>query len=195
VTLVSRDVRARRIHHLRPYVADHDRSVVARADSARIQPSTLTGLVHWASREWAREVPLAMNGIGPWTSSEGGSLLGSPQDDPTFRRYIEERPDEAHLGELEGHRSKNDGLAYERPMHAALWRLHGPRWKEPYTAAAHRLFAFACMGFDLEALTGRTLQPSDGCQVILPIAPYDRDIWWKGALTLWWERCVDGPMV
>jgi hypothetical protein len=188
-----------------PYRESHERSVAVKVDSIRLPPSSLSGLLHWAANEWAREAPWAVTRSGVWASrpsrdenvpeSElGGSLLGSPRDDDEFRRYIEASPWEAHYGLVDGHQVVQDGKAYERPMHAALARLHGPRWAEPYTAAAHRISALVFVGFDLGALVGRVIWTHDDCaKRLLPLPPYDAELWWRSALLLWWQRYEDGP--
>lgn len=77
----------------------------------------------------------------------GGSHLGAPGYDATFRRYIEDGPFATEVPEYEGHRQRDE--AYKFPMRAALARLAGRgRDRDTYVFMARFLFRVACRDGD-----------------------------------------------
>lgn len=182
----------------RPYRAEHDRSTREKAERALSRPRTLRGLLRWARLAWAHEMPVRLHAAGVWRDygehAMGASALGAPRYADPFRRLLENRADEAHYGVLAGHETTGDGQAYDRPMRAALRRIHGPTWQPPFTTAAHRLFALVCLDFDLATTGSRMIATNDGCLRIPPLHPFDAEGWWSWALSLWWDRTTDGPL-
>ena len=72
----------------------------------------------------------------------GGSHLGAPGYDASFRRYIEDGPFATEVPEYEGHRQRDE--AYKFPMRAALARLAGRgRDRDTYPFMARYLFRVA----------------------------------------------------
>lgn len=177
----------------RPYLADHDRSVSTRMAGQAEKPRTLGRLLHWAKMTWESETPTRLHVAEVWHDGEASSALGAPQLSPSFRRYVEGRADEATYGLVAGAETWRDGQAYTRPMHAALWRIHGSRPHPTYTPASHRLFALACIGWSLEDVSARRIVNGDDCRALPPI-PTDIMVgYWHWALSLWWDRFADGP--
>lgn len=182
----------------RPYRAQHDESIRAKAARVLARPRTLRGLVRWARFAWEGEMPARLHARGVWRDygahAAGASAIGAPRYTDPFRRLLENRDDEAHYGVVAGHETTTDGLAYDRPMRAALRRIHGPTWQPPFTTAAHRLFALACLDFDLATTSSRAIVNGDGCGRCPPLHPADAEGWWTWALGLWWDRTTEGPL-
>ena len=85
--------------------------------------------------------------IGKAADLAGGSHLGSPGYDASFRRYIEDSPFCTEVPEYEGHRQRD--AAYKFPMRAALARLAGRgSGHETYPFMARFLYRVACRDGD-----------------------------------------------
>lgn len=77
----------------------------------------------------------------------GGSHLGAPGYDATFRRYIEDSPFCTEVPEYEGHRQRDE--AYKFPMRAALARLAGRgKDRDTFPFMARFLYRIACRDGD-----------------------------------------------
>ena len=77
----------------------------------------------------------------------GGSHLGAPGYDATFRRYIEDSPFATEVPEYEGHRVRD--TAYKFPIRAALARLAGRGSdRDTYPFMARFLYRVVCRDGD-----------------------------------------------
>ena len=92
----------------------------------------------------------------------GGSALGAPGYDATFRRYIEDSPFCTEVPEYEGHRVRD--VAYKFPMKAALARLAG-RGKDRDTYPFMARFLFRVVARD-----GDWLGAAASMGIIEPVA-------------------------
>jgi hypothetical protein len=158
-----------------PYAADHTRSI-ERAASRGVEPRSLTALIRWFRPRWEAETPIRLHSAGVWRSRPdeytpsaevGGSLLGTPQLSPDFRRLIENSACEID-------RESGD---FVRPARAALYRLG---LNKPRTA--ERLTRFARGGWDINMiLIAERLDPEDG-EILL-----------REGLRLWWREFEERP--
>jgi hypothetical protein len=107
----------------RQFARDHDSSVMRKAERG-VMPKGIDGLVHWYIGALSEELPdrlhkgeLWHDGVSPSEREEGvrpqgGSLLGTPAWDGTFRALLEGSPSTID----------EDGY-YRFPVHAALSRM------------------------------------------------------------------------
>lgn len=138
-----------------PYRYDHDRSIARKAQP----PKNLLG---WFLEAFRAELPGTIHAADVWrdrvTPDEakngiqavGGSLLGTPRTNETFRRYIEDSPFATEVAEYEGHKDRH--AHYVFPIRAALARLggRGPD-HDPYPFMARVLFRTALRDGDYDA--------------------------------------------
>ena len=173
--------------HGRPYAAENRDSLARKAQP----PKDLLG---WLLREYREEMPEALHAGGLWrdqvSSSErergieavGGSLIGTPRTNETFRRYLEESPFITQVSEYEGHKDRTNHYAF--PLRAALARLAG-RGKDtdPYPFMARALHMTAAWDGDWDgALSALGVNP-----------PAVRRFYLERALRLLWERYDPEP--
>jgi hypothetical protein len=107
-----------------PFIGDHMASKTRKMAPPR-------NLLHWFMDAFRAEMPDELHSSGVWREyvtedgrhTGGGSLLGTPRYDDTFRRFIEDRPGSTELAEYDGHRDLN--AHYRYPLRAALASLAG----------------------------------------------------------------------
>lgn len=170
----------------RPYRFEHERSKAKRM----APPKDLLG---WFVRGFRDEVPDAIHSRGVWRDYKplsddsdrqpvGGSLLGSPRHDDTFRRFIEDPALYAlEVAEYDGH--KDTVAHYKFPMRAAIAALNG-RGKDtdPYPFMARTLYRTAAMDGDWDA----------ACRSMGITEPVRR-VYIETALHRLWERYETEP--
>ena len=145
-----------------PYEADHAGSVARKAQP----PKNLLG---WFLEAFRAETPDAMNGhdvfVGQpdkpgretlWAKRStvaelsGGSLLGSPRDVSSFRRFIEEGAKQVERAEYEN--QKDPVVHYTFPLRAALAELAGRgRDTDDYPFMARTLYRTALRDGDWDS--------------------------------------------
>jgi hypothetical protein len=112
----------------RPYDPEHRASLARKAAPPK-------NLLAWFLEAYRAEAPEKIHASDVWrdrvTEDEarngvqavGGSLLGTPRTNDTFRRYIEDSPFATEVAEYEGSKDRSGHYAF--PLRAALARLGG----------------------------------------------------------------------
>jgi hypothetical protein len=137
-----------------PYTVEHRTSIARMAQPPK-------NLLAWFLEAFRAELPERIHASDVWrdrvSSDEaqngiqavGGSLLGSPRTNDTFRRYVEDSPYTTEVAEYEGHKDRNGHYAF--PMRAALARLAGRgRETDEYPFMARVLYRTALRDGDYE---------------------------------------------
>lgn len=137
-----------------PYHAEHRGSLARKAAPPK-------NLLAWFLEAYRAEAPEKIHASDVWRdrvtedeakngiSAVGGSLLGTPRTNDTFRRYIEDSPFATEVAEYEGHKDVNGHYAF--PLRAALARLagRGPD-HHPYPFMARCLYRTALQDGDFD---------------------------------------------
>jgi len=145
----------------RTYEPEHRASLARKAQPPK-------NLLAWFLEAYRAEAPTTMQGHGTFvgtpdppgretlwakksrpTDLVGGSLLGSPNDIGSFRRYIEDSPFSTEVAEYEGHKDRTGHYAF--PLRAALARLAGRgRETDVYPFMARALYRMALLDGDYD---------------------------------------------
>lgn len=153
-----------------PYADQHRASVAARVQP---RPKGLSALLMWFLAEFNQEMPTKIHSRGVffgrpersetktlWARESkpkelvGGSLIGTPSDDGSFRAFIENRPTE----------TDEDGN-YARPMRAALSRMAGRRPTSSEWFHAHYLWAIGGAAGDWQGVALRVGIPPQVAEI------------------------------
>jgi len=137
-----------------PYAGEHSASLTKKAAPPK-------NLLAWFVEAFRAEMPEQIHTSDVWrdrvsgdeakngVKAVGGSLLGSPRTDDTFRRYIEDSPFTTEIAEYEGHKDRDAHYAF--PLRAALVRLAGRgRATDPYVFMALTLYRIALRDGDYQ---------------------------------------------
>jgi hypothetical protein len=137
-----------------PYHVEHRASLTRKAQPPK-------NLLAWFLEQFRAEMPEKIHASDVWrdrvTEDEakngiqavGGSLLGTPRTNDTFRRYIEDSPFATEVAEYEGSKDRNGHYAF--PLRAAMARLAGRgRDTDPYPFMARVLHRTALRDGDYE---------------------------------------------
>jgi hypothetical protein len=164
-----------------PYRVEHQRSLHHKAQPPK-------NLLAWFLEQFRAEMPEKIHASDVWRdrvtedearngiSAVGGSLLGSPRTNDTFRRYIEDSPFATEVAEYEGSKDRNGHYAF--PLRAALARLAGRGPDDaPYPFMARALYRTALRDGDF-----------DGACASLGICEPVRQPYIEDALRRLWSR-------
>ena len=160
--------------------------------SRKAQPPK--NLLAWFLEAFRAEMPEKIHASDVWRDrvsedeaksgiqAVGGSLLGTPRTNDTFRRYIEDSPFTTEVAEYEGHKDVNGHYAF--PLRAALACLagRGPD-AAPYPFMARALYRTALRDGDYDGACGS-----------LGICEPVREVYITEALRRLWAKYEIEPM-
>jgi hypothetical protein len=139
----------------RPYDPEHRASLARKAQPPK-------NLLQWFLEAYRAEAPEKIHASDVWRDrvsedearigiqAVGGSLLGTPRTNDTFRRYIEDSPFATEVAEYEGSKDRSGHYAF--PLRAALARLagRGPD-SSPFPFMARALYRTALRDGDFDS--------------------------------------------
>lgn len=168
----------RRYNRDTPYDPEHRASLARKAQPPK-------NLLAWFLEAYRAEAPEKIHASDVWrdrvsedearngVQAVGGSLLGTPRTNDTFRRYIEDSPFSTEVAEYEGSKDRTGHYAF--PLRAALVRLagRGPDHTS-YPFLARMLYRVALMDGDYESALAQSMKCTcgrDECNAVIPGVP------------------------